>query len=286
MPVSAENVNNLHKFEIKILKTIEYLHRRYQWIPYDDIKSSTGFSDGELNFRIGHLLEMDMLRFHKAPYDAYSLSYTGYDSLALIALKKNGTVHSLGQMFAVGKESEVYEAIGIGMLVIKFHHVGQRSFQSVRRNRAYLPYEKHCPWVYASHLSARQEYEVITRLKDQVKVPLPVGLNRNALVESMVMGANLNQVRLEDPEPVLEMILDEVKKAYELDVIHADLSEYNIMINEEGEITLIDWPQWIPADHPNADEILKRDLDNVINYFRRKYGVQREVAEVLYRVIG
>lgn len=286
MPVSAENVNNLHKYEKKILKTIEYLHRRYQWVPYDDIKSSTGYSDGELNFRIGRLLETEMIRFHKAPYDAYSLSYTGYDSLALLALKKKGSVHSLGQMFAVGKESEVYEAIGIGMLVIKFHHVGQRSFQSVRRNRAYLPYEKHCPWVYASHLSARQEYEVIARLKDRVKVPHPVDINRSALVETRVNGVNLHQVSLGDPEPVLEMILEEVKKAYDLDVIHADLSEYNVMIDEDGEITLIDWPQWMPTDHPNAEEILMRDIDNIVKYFKRKYGIQRDVAEEYSRVIG
>jgi len=286
MPVSAENVNNLHKYEIKILKTIEYLHRRFQWIPYDNIKSSTGFSDGELKFRIGHLLNMDMIRSQSAPYDAYSLSYTGYDSLALISLKKKGTVHSLGQMFAVGKESEVYEAIGVGMLVIKFHHIGQHSFQSVRRNRAYLPYEKHCPWVYASHLSARQEYDVIDILKEKVKVPLPVGINRSALVESMVMGVNLHQARLEDPETVLDMIISEVKKTYELDVIHADLSEYNIMIDEDGEITLIDWPQWIPVSHPNANEILKRDLDNVVNYFRRKYGIERQVGDILSQVVG
>jgi RIO kinase 2 len=127
---------------------------------------------------------------------------------------------------------------------------------------------------------------VITRLKDRVKVPLPVDINRSALVESRVMGANLHQVRLDDPEQVLDMILDEVKKAYELDVIHADLSEYNVMIDEEGEITLIDWPQWIPTSHPNADEILKRDLENVVNYFRRKYDVRRETADEFSRVVG
>jgi RIO kinase 2 len=34
---------------------------------------------------------------------------------------------------------------------------------------------------------------------------------------------------------------------------------------------VFDWPQAVPTDHENAEELLRRDVDNLIGYFRRKY---------------
>ncbi len=36
-------------------------------------------------------------------------------------------------------------------------------------------------------------------------------------------------------------------------------------------MTIFDWPQAVPTDHENADEFLRRDLENILGYFRRKY---------------
>ncbi len=61
-------------------------------------------------------------------------------------------------------------------------------------------------------------------------------------------------------------------KAYHEGIIHADLSEYNILM-EEGRCVIIDWPQWIETSHPNAQTILERDIDNILTFFRRKYQI-------------
>jgi RIO kinase 2 len=92
-------------------------------------------------------------------------------------------------------------------------------------------------------------------------------------------GVELSRAGLTDEQvvPVLDLILDEVAGAYEAGYVHADLSEYNVFVGTEG-VTVFDWPQAVPTDHENADELLARDLSNLVGYFGRKYP--RETPDV------
>jgi RIO kinase 2 len=74
-----------------------------------------------------------------------------------------------------------------------------------------------------------------------------------------------------------------VKITYSLGVIHADLSEYNIFASEDG-VQLIDWPQYITLEHPHADEILERDVSNILTHFSRKYEIKRELDETIREI--
>ncbi|MDV6343274.1 PA4780 family RIO1-like protein kinase [Nitrosomonas sp. Is37] len=52
-------------------------------------------------------------------------------------------------------------------------------------------------------------------------------------------------------------------------VVHGDLSEYNVLIGNQGPV-IIDFPQAIfAASNHNAQRILKRDVDNVTTYLSR-----------------
>ena len=285
MPVPAEYVRSLHAYELRILLALERLMRRYRWVPLDVLKSATRFSESELSYRLGRLMAMDMVRYEKTPYESYALVFNGYDSLALHTLTRRGTVQALGTLIGVGKESEVYEAMGLGVVVLKFHRVGQRSFQSARVKRGYMPDSGHCPWIFASSSSAKMEYSALKTLHPAVSVPLPIDQNRHVVAMSFVPGVNLSRATLEEPRPILEEILDNIREAYRLGIIHGDLSEFNVMV-DEGQCWLIDWPQWVEIAHPNADEILSRDIENILQYFRRKYGIEYAFNEALDRVIG
>jgi len=283
MPISADQIRNLHKYEIRILVALERLMRRYRWVPLDLIKKTLGLSESEIAYRLGRLIDMGMVRFDTVPYEGYALVFGGYDTLALISLTRKGVVSALGCPIGEGKESVVYEALGLGPVALKFHHVGQRSFQSVRVTREYMPDEGHCPWIFASRFSAEREYEALTRLHPKTSVPLPIAINRHVVVMEFIRGANLNRCRLEDPPGILDQILEEVRSAYRAEVIHADLSEYNVMI-DEGRVYLIDWPQWVEVGHPNAEDLLARDLENITRYFQRKYQLEITVEEAIRRV--
>lgn len=54
----------------------------------------------------------------------------------------------------------------------------------------------------------------------------------------------------------------------ECKLVHADLSEYNMLYNN-GEIWVIDVSQSVEHDHPLALEFLRRDVVNVNEYFEK-----------------
>jgi len=285
MVFAVERIRTLNKYEKSILITLERGMKRYAWMPLEQIRIKTGLSESEVNYRLSRLIAWGMVRFNPVPYDGYALVFGGYDTLALSALAKNGTISALGSRIGEGKESVVYEALGLGPVAIKLHRIGQRSFSSVRVNRVYMPEEGHCPWLIASRRSAEREYLALTTLHPDVSVPLPVGQNRHAVVMGLINGPNLSHCRLEEPDQALDEILTNAAIAYRRGIIHADLSEYNILM-DEGRAVIIDWPQWVGTDHPNARLILERDIENILVFFKRKYDVKYDRGVALRCVTG
>ena len=282
MTISAEDIKNLHKYEIRILKALERMMRRYRWVPEDDLRAAVHLSEQELKFRLGNLIHKDLVRSDSVPYKGYALVFAGYDALALAGLADKGSITALGAHIGVGKESEIYEALGFGVVVLKLHKIGQRSFNTVRTNREYMPEGGHCPWIFASAKSAAREFEALQALNGKVSVPVPIDLNRHTIVMSFVPGVNLNRCTLEDPKATWDEIIAQVKAAYDLGYIHGDLSEYNIMISDDS-LWIIDWPQWVAPDHVNAEVTLRHDLETVAEFFRKKYQIEPDVeAAVSY----
>jgi RIO kinase 2 len=285
MVVAADRIRDLNKYERTILLALERGMKRYSWVPLEILKTATKLSESEINYRLSRLIAWGMVRFNPVPYDGYALVFGGYDTLALATLTRNGTISALGTQIGEGKESVVYDALGLGPVAIKFHRVGGRSFSSARLNREYMPEEGHCPWLIASKKSAEREYLALTTLHPAVSVPLPIAQNRHTVVMSLVSGQNLNRCRLDEPGVVLDEILENVRKAYHAGVIHADLSEYNILM-EDGKCVLIDWPQWMETGHQNAQTILERDIDNILTYFQRKYKLVYDRKDAIQCVTG
>ena len=285
MGVAAEQIRTLHKYEKTILLALERGMKRYAWVPLEQLRTTTNLAESEITYRLSRLIAWGMVRFNPVPYDGYALVFGGYDALALATLTHKGTISALGSQIGEGKESVVHDALGLGPVAIKFHRVGGRSFSSARLNRDYMPEEGHCPWLIASRKSAEREFEALTALHPKVSVPLPIDQNRHTVVMALINGQNLNRCRLEAPQEILEEVLENTHLAYKAGVIHADLSEYNILI-EDGRVVLIDWPQWIATDHPNAGAIIGRDVDNILAYFLRKYQLDYPRKDAVQWVIG
>jgi RIO kinase 1 len=69
---------------------------------------------------------------------------------------------------------------------------------------------------------------------------------------------------------IFENVLLNMKKLYGADLVHGDLSEYNILM-EDGKPFLIDLSQAVPLNHPLAEELLTRDVKNICRYFGKKF---------------
>jgi RIO kinase 2 len=138
--------------------------------------------------------------------------------------------------------------------------------------------------LYAARLAAKKEYDALVALYPQVSVPEPIDHNRHAIVMSIAKGQLLAHSRLDEPGWYLDEVIKEVRIAYGLGIIHADLSEFNIFVHPDG-CELIDFPQFITPAHPNAKELLYRDIDNIVTFFDRKYKIKRDAQEIIKSIV-
>jgi RIO kinase 2 len=51
-------------------------------------------------------------------------------------------------------------------------------------------------------------------------------------------------------------------------------------------ILIIDWPQYVTREHPNAQQLLTRDVRNILQYFKRKHMLKVKLKEALDYVTG
>jgi RIO kinase 1 len=70
------------------------------------------------------------------------------------------------------------------------------------------------------------------------------------------------------------------------ELIHGDLSEYNVMCGPDLSVYFIDLSQAVLIHHPRADFYLMRDIRNVNRYFASKGVEVLEDEEFFERVAG
>jgi len=285
---AAQVLTQLENLDLRILQAIEQGMIKHEYVPFEEVARYSGLHDSKLEYRLGNLDRLELIYRQKEPYLGYIMNYTAYDCLALNALVKSETLDALGPSVGIGKEADVYEAMTPGnvKVAVKFHRLGRTSFRDTRRKRDYIADRRHISWLYQSRLAAENEFRALRMMHEAgVSVPRPFEQNRHAIVMEYLDAVQLSDViELDEPGEFLVDILDNVGLAYRAGVIHTDLSEYNIMVNPEGRIWIIDWPQYTASDHPNAEEVLARDVGNVAYYFQRKYSTSMTVEEALVYV--
>lgn len=120
-------------------------------------------------------------------------------------------------------------------------------------------------------LWAEKEMANLCRLQ-KIGLPCPqvVALKKHVLVMSFIGSEHIAAPKLKDAQlkPVdwiiaYEQVVDAMKKMYtEAKLIHADLSQYNILWYEK-QCWFIDVGQSVEASHPNAFHFLIRDCTNI-----------------------
>ncbi|MHB8103372.1 MAG: serine/threonine-protein kinase RIO2 [Methanosarcina sp.] len=281
----------LNSKDFRILTGIEIGMKHFEWVPIDELNKYTKLPFDKLEYRIRKLVLDKLVVRTTQPYEGFQIYFEGYDALALNAFVKKKSISAIGDEIGVGKESVIFEAIrqpelaigGPVPVIIKFHREGRTSFKQVKRVREHIGDREHFSWIYAARLAAQREYEIMNKLYPKVSIPKPYDQNRHAIVMELAKGSLLSKTRLLDPEWYLDEILRQVKITYSMGIIHADLSEYNVFVSEDC-VQLIDWPQYITPEHPQADEILERDVSNILVHFYRKYGIKRELNETVAEI--
>jgi RIO kinase 2 len=280
----------LENEDLRVLQVIETAMSQREFVPKEQIARFTKLNLArDTDFILNRLSRLNLIYRTRGPYTGYTLNYAGYDCLAINALVKANVLDAFGKSLGVGKEADVYDALTPKdeRVAVKFHRLGRISFRQTQRKRGYV--KEHAGWLFQSRLAAEKEFEALKLLYPQkVAVPQPISQNRHIIVMGMIDGAELFEWRkIPQPEKVLKEILRNVRKAYlKAGVIHADLSGYNVILKPDWHILIIDWPQYVTKEHPNAQEFLKRDVGNILQYFSRKRMLKVKLEEALDYVTG
>ncbi len=214
-----------------------------------------------------------------------------FDKSTLLGLEKlisNKIIDILDFPISTGKEGNVFKGItpdkkSVAVKIYRtststFKHIshyiiGDPRFQSIRKNRRDIVFQ----WT-------KKEFKNLERLREaKVKAPKPITKINNILVmeyigDSKRAAPMLRDVKLEDPETIFSTLIDFISKMYKkAKLVHGDLSAYNILMYKDQPY-IIDLGQGVLIEHPQAHEFLKRDIHNIIQFFK-KYNIEADEIE-------
>jgi len=219
-----------------------------------------------------------------------------FDEVTLMALYRlvhRKQISVIGGPVSTGKEANIiygeHDNRGIAIKIYRIqtanfkamteYLAGDRRFTSIRGSRRGIIFA----WT-------KKEYSNLSRAHDiGLPVPEPLAFDRNILLmeflgEEEAPYPQLRLAEVDDYEATYREILDCTRRLYQdARLVHADLSEYNILYHEKPY--LIDMGQAVTLDHPRALTFLLRDIRNINRYFSRYCDVQDE-QEIMRAITG
>lgn len=281
--------------DFRVLTAVEMGMRNHDLVPVALISAISGLRHGGSMKSLKEIHKNKLVHKETKGYVGYRLTSMGYDYLGMRALIKRGVIESFGRSVGVGKEADVFmvspserlydevpELNEQPHLAMKLHRLGRTSFRNVKSKRDYLCHRKAASWIYFSRLAAVKEYAFMCALHERgFPIPRPIGHSRHIVVMELAQGVLLSQLmEIGSPLKVAQQILDVIERLALHGLIHCDLNEFNVIVSEEEEITVIDFPQMISTKHPDAEMLFDRDVEGVVKFFSHKYEVERDQMRI------
>jgi RIO kinase 1 len=226
----------------------------------------------------------------------YKVQQDVFDEVTLLALYKlvtKGLISEIGGPISTGKEANVFfGSSGEQSIAIKIYRIqtgnfkamteymiGDRRFSNIRKNRKDIIFA----WT-------KKEFSNLKRAHDAgLLVPEPIAFDRNILLMEFIGEdeepyPQLRLVELENPGEVYQKIIEFIHILFnKAKLVHADLSEYNILMGKEP--VFIDMGQAVLPEHPKAISFLMRDIKNINRFFTDKCEIIDE-NKLLEDLIG
>lgn len=198
--------------------------------------------------------------------------------MAVHHLISRGFIDKLLGVVDTGKEARIYRGVKDGRdVAVKIFLTtsaefrkgmlqyidGDPRFKYISRRKRALIYT----WCFKEFRNLQKAYEA------GVKVPKPIKAYRNILIMEFIGDEGKPAPLLKDSWPTdvkksFNTLINYVALLYQkARLVHADLSEYNVM-NWGGDLIIIDMGQAIDSRHPNAEKFLERDLLNLSRFFK------------------
>lgn len=286
----------LQQEDFKVLTSVEMGMRNHELVPKPLINSIATLRFGGCGKLLVNLTQHKLLAYERGKrYDGYRLTYSGYDYLALNVLTHREVLGGVGNQIGVGKESDVFICEAPDhqtRYALKMHRLGRTCFRKVSEKRDFYTKSRNkTSWIYLSRKAAQREFEFLRFMHCKgMPVPKPIDCNRHVVVMELIDGRILNHYTSESFEPehrdrlvasLYKQLMDLILRfANETRMIHGDFNEFNILIKNDGgeELSpvIIDLPQMIDVTHELAPEQFERDVECIVDFFRKRFHYQSE----------
>lgn len=210
-----------------------------------------------------------------------------FTNRTLFELQSREHFDELVSPLLIGKESNVFLASkGKDTVIVKIYRIQNadfnRMFEYIKKDPRYEFLQKHRRQIILAW--TQREYKNLIRAqKAKIRVPEAITFMNHILIEEMIgddePAPMLKDAKPKDPKTFLALILEDMKKLYEGGLIHGDLSPFNIL-NHKEKPYFIDFSQATLVKTPNSEELLKRDVHNIVQFFS-KLGIKENEEKIL-----
>lgn len=229
----------------------------------------------------------EKLKIFKNVFDEYSMR-------TIYKLANDGYIEYIIGPISTGKEANVFLAKNAQdeYVAIKMYRIETSDFQNMFK---YISGDRRFEKTKNLKrdivtLWAKKELKNLELAESAgILVPKPIVSRKNVLVMGFIgegekAAPTAKNCRPKKPEIWLKKVLGYIKALYKkAGMVHGDLSEYNIL-NWCEKPYVIDFGQGVLLDHPMAQELLKKDIQNIINWFK-KMNVSVPDVEKVYKEI-
>jgi RIO kinase 1 len=220
-----------------------------------------------------------------------------FDKSVLHALEKlisDRYIEILDFPISTGKEGNVFRGVTADkkFVAVKIYRTSNATFKHISN------YIIGDPRFLSIHNSKRdiiyswtkKEFKNLKRLEEVgVRAPKPIIYMKNILIMQYIgskykPAPMLKDLPLKNPKRVFDELINFISKMYEeAEMVHADLSAFNILMYRNKPY-LIDLGQGVLLEHPNSLEFLKRDIQNIVTYFK-KYNVLADENKIFEELV-
>ena len=210
----------------------------------------------------------------------------------LYELIKSKIISYVNGVVKSGKESVVFWAVGPNQsdLALKVYLVTTSNF---KKRSEYLIGDPRFARVKKGtknivYLWAKKEFQNILQCYNcGIPVVTPIHVSKNILVMKFVGSDGKPEKTLlesdvdeNDYYQCIQIITDLFKKAK---LVHADFSEFNVFKTNSG-LKLFDLGSAIDLNHPKMMDFLKRDINNISNFFVKRGLTVENPVDVIARI--
>jgi RIO kinase 1 len=215
---------------------------------------------------------------------------------ALFKLASEGHFDHLAEPLCIGKESNVFTAIKKTRdtekkFVVKIYRVENCDFSKmysyIRTDPRFLDLKKKKRLIIFAW--ARREFRNLLKAREAgCTVPTPRAIKDHIIVMEHIgdekAAPMLKDQHPKDPEAFADAILKNMAKLHKADMVHGDLSSFNILNYNEKPV-FIDFSQSTLTTNINAEELFERDTRNIQQYLN-KLGIVVEIKKIKRKIKG